>query len=623
MTNSWDITLTPTSASVLFQIRRSPPSEIVNIRTLFINRPASTGESIEVLLGFDTFGSRLQSAAKIETTNSETEGVVLVGECNLEGDLGEVLYVNSIKANLNTGNVNGPITCLGIPKIPGAANVHEINLRSTSGSLRGNVTFVPKVTSPVFLGRISKLDFPNGDIGLFADPPSPMPNPIEIRADRFIGSVSARRINAVLAGTNVNPAVPDFDSFVEEFGKLDTGFAGGSGEFFGEIRAKSMNVSVFQPEDSLARWDFRGPVYGRIWLQDIHNSGGGDANRIVMPVNGLKTTIALSTPTPGSPSSIVWQGPVIIGTTTLDPHPVSPPPTAVEYPNLAGSLGGGAVGLVPFALHRTDCVPVHDTFINDMSARPGPNNPIRMRHYGLVNWDTMGTLKPFKIERRKIGSVVAWTDPTAGGTCFDNQVLDSNNKTIVIITPTRTLQRGFEYRISPRLDGNGRTVLRSDVPHRSVADDFDVSTLSPLTFKICDSMPAGAPGDANDNGTIEFDDITQVLANFDNTVCLRLGDADRNGVVNFADVTEVLAFFMSGNMYCVSAGQSIDADGDGLATMALDSDSLAASVANLFDALASMGYGSIEAFTDAIAQMDEEARNAEVSWLRRLLEGTP
>jgi hypothetical protein len=62
-------------------------------------------------------------------------------------------------------------------------------------------------------------------------------------------------------------------------------------------------------------------------------------------------------------------------------------------------------------------------------------------------------------------------------------------------------------------------------------------------------LQAPAPvciGDADGSGTINFSDITAVLANFGSTGAPGIqGDADNNGSVNFSDVTAVLANFGS------------------------------------------------------------------------------
>lgn len=124
-----------------------------------------------------------------------------------------------------------------------------------------------------------------------------------------------------------------------------------------------------------------------------------------------------------------------------------------------------------------------------------------------------------------------------------------------------------------------------------------------------------------------FADVTNVLANFGAEApefCLAGGDADRNGLRNFADITEVLAHYGPDPLYCEASQQSIHSPtGDGFATMGvMEAPTSAASAATaVADALTQMGYPSIEAFTDAIAQMPEEDRNAEVRRLGQLLGG--
>lgn len=59
------------------------------------------------------------------------------------------------------------------------------------------------------------------------------------------------------------------------------------------------------------------------------------------------------------------------------------------------------------------------------------------------------------------------------------------------------------------------------------------------------TAPVCCPGDADNSGSINFSDITSVLANFGTSVPggNGPGDADCNGVVSFGDVTNVLANF--------------------------------------------------------------------------------
>jgi hypothetical protein len=69
-------------------------------------------------------------------------------------------------------------------------------------------------------------------------------------------------------------------------------------------------------------------------------------------------------------------------------------------------------------------------------------------------------------------------------------------------------------------------------------------TATPINTERC-SAPSSL-GDANNDGFVNFTDITTVLANFGSSGSSPLnGDADNNGTVNFTDITTVLANFGS------------------------------------------------------------------------------
>jgi hypothetical protein len=275
--------------------------------------------------------------------------------------------------------------------------------------------------------------------------------------------------------------------------------------------------------------------------------------------------------------------------------------------------------------------------ILNMSDRPGPMKPMKMRWYGPVDWLTgPGIPPPFKVERRRIGgcSPECWTDESCGVTLSREANPDGFVPgTVVLLAPKDgngvpiALQRGFEYRITLAVDpATGKRVLRCALPHLALVDAPEVVDFSatPYVFQVCDSA---ADGDANDDGFVNFADITTVLANFQSVFCLTFGDADRNGTVNFADVTNVLTLMtvQPPSAYCITSGQSVGGHADGFAAMALDRadqpTTAAAAAVFILDALNQMGYASIDAFGDAIAQMDEATRNAEIRRLGQLLEG--
>jgi predicted esterase len=67
----------------------------------------------------------------------------------------------------------------------------------------------------------------------------------------------------------------------------------------------------------------------------------------------------------------------------------------------------------------------------------------------------------------------------------------------------------------------------------------------PARVRLVLCAPSTCPGDADNNGIVNFGDVTSVLANFGATflACSGAGDADDNGSVNFSDITTVLANF--------------------------------------------------------------------------------
>ncbi|MBL8747109.1 MAG: hypothetical protein JNK58_12235 [Phycisphaerae bacterium] len=619
-----------------YYIERDPdspdaPNEVVIIDSLTITRPGNDDRSVEVILGTNSSSGRLRGVDVIAADPWGTSGrhgyVSVIGY--LDGTagvsaLGAVSGVNLLNITTQSGDVGGPVTCTMHPSAEPEEDVDthpsSIRLRSvTGGNLTGNVTMESSPGETPVLGDIAQVDFSGGFIGR-ASANDPIV-PVEIRADRSICDVVGKQVHAFIGGTNSESSDEDFDSFVEYIGRLRTESSNNTGLFTGEIRANHMAVDpvlLTNPEMT-----FEGEMQGRIWLQDFES--GGSSQGISIPANKLTGTIALSAVTSGS-GNIAWSGPVKVLAGPLNTPPAITMTGSTDgsgYSRLASSIGGGAVGLCPFRLHREDCTPIAGTTITDMAERPGVSGPIKMRHYGPVNWDEANG-DPFKIERRRVGSTAdIWTDETS---CF-TQVLDttpSTNGTIVLLATDIMLQRGFEYRISRQtfLDKNDeeQNVLRSDLPQYEIADDPGVFDYAPLTFKVCGTA---AEGDATDNGTVDFADITNVLANWSSAACLKYGDADRNGAVEFADITAILANFNA--TWCVELGQSFSVKADPRANhMDIEGEapmSAADAMGIVANALAQMGYASPEEFSDAISHMTEAERTAEIQRLGQLLGG--
>ncbi|KAA0214334.1 MAG: hypothetical protein DYG94_07545 [Leptolyngbya sp. PLA3] len=77
-----------------------------------------------------------------------------------------------------------------------------------------------------------------------------------------------------------------------------------------------------------------------------------------------------------------WSGDVVVGSTTLGPGETGDN-EAPYYGVLSSTLGGGAVGLVPFNFHPKDSAPDHDSVVTT-----GAISTVQIAHYGPVSIDS-------------------------------------------------------------------------------------------------------------------------------------------------------------------------------------------------------------------------------------------
>jgi hypothetical protein len=101
-----------------------------------------------------------------------------------------------------------------------------------------------------------------------------------------------------------------------------------------------------------------------------YEDGSGLANQVIINAGNL---------TPAGS----WSGSVAVDGTTLATTPY--------YSQASSGLGGGAVGLAPFHLYDSDCVPANGATVSAI-----PDNVIRLRFYGPITYNTSYT--PVKVE---------------------------------------------------------------------------------------------------------------------------------------------------------------------------------------------------------------------------------
>lgn len=185
--------------------------------------------------------------------------------------------------------------------------------------------------------------------------------------------------------------------------------------------------------------------------------------------------------------------------------------TIPYYSNLSSSIGGGAIGLVPFHLHGADCVPAINSYECDGIPKYGPNDDketIVLRHYGPV-FDSLpgNSTIPYVITRQ---TWVAICDPS----CHLPGPEDVSSKFKVTVAPTgkprevwvypKTIAEGGEgtfgnyytYTIALRSTVSGLTDLRSDGTGLSTAPNIAgyPYTVTILCYDL-DMSGAVDPGD--------------------------------------------------------------------------------------------------------------------------------
>ncbi len=157
-------------------------------------------------------------------------------------------------------------------------------------------------------------------------------------------------------------------------------------------------------------------------------------------------------------------------------------------------------------------------------------------------------------------------------------VSDSNTFQAVLFEGTNCIE--FRYGAFTPI-GPGRDATTGVEKHTgTVGTAVDPATLSTGScVRLCASGLApdacelsGCPGDANNDGRVNFDDVVAVLANWGDAG--PIGDADRDNLVDFDDVLSVLANWGCGSVTACTG----DADGD-----------LAVTFSDVLSALANFG----------------------------------
>ncbi|HRP63623.1 MAG TPA: dockerin type I domain-containing protein [Phycisphaerales bacterium] len=451
------------------------------IDNIYINVPCWTGPNGNCVPAGSPVTVRVKSMPPhglrtvhniIQTNTAET----LLTIVNVDEDLGKVVveHIGTITAGRD---VHGPIT--------GTTDynpVRGVTAVIAGRDIRGNVTAE------------------KGRVGLLS-------------AGRHIGTAqvpilvrSRNNLFSLEAGGNV-------------YANIDATYQGGTGylwrmsasRFEGTLKTRRIgwNTPLNQP----GFIKLTGAMAGLIEVEEQFNDA---AIAIELPAQGLTGQIIFNA---AAQANGAWTAPV-----KLDPanksviNLVGP-----AYAQQAAMLGGGSVGLVPFRLHATSCIPAAGSSV---VAPSGNQQPIfvQLRHYGPV---AFAVEHPLIFERRLAGSANPFfpMDPTEFLVIRDGK----DPRTLVVgPAPGRAgFVEGYEYRLRPTED------LRCDIAAAPA-----VIWENPYTFKVV-SPPC--PADLSGDGQVNVIDLLILLSHWGAPAQPVAADLNGDGLVNVQDLLILLS----------------------------------------------------------------------------------
>ncbi|MBX3382592.1 MAG: hypothetical protein KF864_03685 [Phycisphaeraceae bacterium] len=285
---------------------------------------------------------------------------------------------------------------------------------------------------------------------------------------------------------------------------------------------------------------------GQIW---VHES------------EAVRGQIIINSSNAGLPQAALWTGAVQVGETTAG-YPlleVSPTPSSGEwesphYEGLSAALGGGAVGLAPFALHDEDCLPVNDDAAPTITIREfDRTNPlatprsVKLRFYGPVRVNH-ATESPVKLTLLRF----------ANGHWHESSISPSR----FTVNVKRTTDPGFSREVEIHGNGTwkfpagwykvepvntGAAALRSDlVDSQPLVRDFEYYfELMPETASTgYDLGGCGCPADFNQDGGVDGSDVEAFLIAWE--IGESDGDVNCDGGVDGSDVETFFYYWEDG-----------------------------------------------------------------------------
>jgi len=512
-----DVSLTLDNNDDFVRVRTIPSGQDVGEITI----QGSGDSKIELFLGSVTPGTGPLStpgARNWDGLTSFRDNIEL--KAFITGDLTGSVGADRIVRMDVEGTIRAGISQTTSPNLGGGAFFISASAIQPGVSIRadhGNIGLVQTTGFSILgadiraiQGLINNVEALSGDIGTPAAPMS-------LAARDGINRISGGNIYANIDPDD-NPASPDSGSL----GQLLVGF-----DFDGTIGLESFN-EIRIGRDLLGQVSLGAQLSGaqvfnigrsfgtvsnpaKIVFEDFDAMAGtgGIAGQVSINDSDLGGVWAAGSTVENQSGAIVLTGPA--------------------YTQTAASIGGGAVGLVPFDLHEESSDPVGGSSVPpdatvDFKAY---DQPAVVRHYGPT---TFSVTPPVVVERRRIGTSGAWIDVSSG---LAYSLADAGRE-LVLTPPTSPgsdfrFYKGFDYRVAPTAD------LLCDVaasPKPPVAA---------YTYEF--SVPDACQGDLDGDGAIGSADLALLLGVWGpcpagTNPCL--ADIDGNGEVGSSDLALLL-----------------------------------------------------------------------------------
>ena len=433
--------------NTFFEIHPTSPGVIIDNVVIDVDGPpAGSPVIVRVLPDCNNPLVKIRSVGSILQTGT---GETLLNKVEVEEDIGFV-QVEAIGDLFADRDIVGPIIATTADN-----SARGINIAWAQRHILGDLVAAN--------GIIRWVTAHTGDIGTLRRPVSIMAKHGVIQADSVVGNIYAY-INTRVNGGNGPFKFLRARTFM---GALDTAEIVPGNTFNGELR-----VAVELAADITIGRSFVPPNF-------IGLEPAGLTGQIIINADNL--------PNP------VWTASVYFGD-PANPDIELTGPGYTESPEL---LGGGSIGLAPFALHDESCVPP-----NGETVSFGSNDPplqVKLRHYGPVTWK--GTA-PLTVERRTNCDIGQWQIVT-NNFVFIPAKGDDNSIIAIAATGAPGFEVGYEYRIQ------ATTQLLSG----NVTGNPPVAWEGPYTVGLQSNTPSDTTGPGGvPDGCVDSFDLVALLA---------------------------------------------------------------------------------------------------------------